>query len=127
MAADFFNASTPPATGSPDSSTILRQLRASQSTRSRDSALARIDELIAQDADDDLPEELVPILVRVTSAPDAPLTFRSLHARVRAGRTSWAAWWHDPTSEAGGLRLLQVVTREQLTDTTRALQALEED
>lgn len=98
----------------PSAQPSLADLTSRQATWNLDAALARVDELTADAEDDEVPEELLPLLDQVTRDPEAPLQFRSLGRRVREGRTTWQAWWRDPTGEAGGADLFRTVFRLQL-------------
>ncbi|WP_185995209.1 hypothetical protein [Nocardioides campestrisoli] len=97
---------------------LLADLSRRSAGTSLDRALDELGELVDRiDAEeraegtDGAPAEVVPVLEVLTGADDAPLTYRSLHRRVREGYTSWDAFWRAPHQEADGLRLLQDVMR----------------
>lgn len=91
-------------------------------------SLQRIDEMLAEmderEDDDDFDEDIEALLERVTGADDAPLEFRSLNSRVRAGRLTWREFWRDPTVEPCGMELLQAVMVAQAADITTRMEQM---
>ena len=114
---NLHDASSPPP-DQPDPSDQLAGLLRRHADGALDDALARIDELFAEEAEREaaagMDPDIVALLEQVAGAPDAPLTFRSLYDRVHEGRLTWADYWANPQAEAGGMNLFQAVLTAQL-------------
>ena len=78
--------------------------------RMRDQTAAHVEELEENGVDPAIER----LLEQVTGAESAPLTFRSLRARVHQGRLTWTDFWSDPSAEAGGLDVFRAVLRAHL-------------
>lgn|GEM_PF-2212744 len=129
-----YDASAPPPQDVPTTADVLGQLRRAGATTRLEVAMARIEELAAQFAEDEtgatedgLDPDVVARLVELTSEEGAPLEWRSLGRRVTDGHTTWAAFWARPQAETGGLALLAAVLRDQAARTRSALDAIEEE
>lgn len=114
---NLHDASSPPP-DQPDPADQLAGLLRQQADSALHDALARIDDLFAEEAEREAAEgmdpDIIGLLEQLTGAPDAPLTFRSLHDRVHDGRLSWADFWANPQAEAGGMNLFHAVLAAQL-------------
>lgn len=108
---------TPPDGGRGSDQRALTSMMASVAQRELFAMLGRIDELVAeheeQVAAEDLDPEIIQTLTIITGREDAPLSYRSLHRRVKAGFITWKQFWLAPEEEADGLRLVHEVMREQ--------------
>jgi hypothetical protein len=120
-----FDASAPPP-DEPGPEDLLERLTRRQVGRDLDALLDRFDELEARLAEQEAEEELEPGIVQaletVTGAPDAPLTFRSLHDRVERGLLSWKQFWADPRAEADGMKVLNAATRLRMGEIAQMAQ-----
>ncbi len=110
----LYDASEPDPVGADD---LLGQAQAQVATRGLEAALRRVGEHTArareQEARDGLDPGTTALLDELSSAPDAPLEYRSLHRRVQEGMVTWEQVWSSPLDQAGGRRLVLDVVRVQ--------------
>lgn len=96
---------------------LLQRAQEIDATQRLEAALSRVSEHVAlareEDLRDGLDEATLALLDGLSGGRDAPLEWRSLHARVASGRTSWERVWADPGAEAGGRRLVLAVVSAQ--------------
>ncbi|MBU2697062.1 hypothetical protein ABFU82_02215 [Nocardioides sp. WV_118_6] len=65
-----------------------------------------LDAMAERERDEPLDPGVAAVLERIAGAPDAPLEYRSIHARVGRGTLTWAGLWHDPDHEGSAGRRL---------------------
>jgi hypothetical protein len=121
---DFYVASDP----APERLSVPEELAVAEErdaelrlTRLLDRIHDRVAEIRAHDAESDLDPDVVPLLEEITGLPDAPLEQKSLRRRVHEHRTTWKAFWLEPGSEAGGLRLFNEVNAARIRTAQEAV------
>lgn len=113
---ELFDASAPP----PEQPSVreeLREARRIDAERRLESAIDRVNDLVArvqEQDEEELDPQVVALLAEVAGAPDAPLELQSLSRRVGEGLLTWEEFWRRPQDHAGGARLMGRVMQLQL-------------
>jgi len=128
MAGEFFDASSGETPRSADE--VLASLQSQDAERQLRGALDGLRDLLdtwrEEEAEKPVDPEVVEALDAVTGAADAPLSYRSLHRRVHAGRTTWETFWRDPQAEEDGPLIVNAVVKHNTARLNAVLADIDE-